>query len=70
MITKKQYLALKKQHEIACENGDYSKMIMLGDPNHKKMKEYERKYICKHTRIIEEQGGQIERCLDCGETWG
>jgi len=26
--------------------------------------------VCKHTRIEEIQGGQIERCLDCGKTWG
>lgn len=25
---------------------------------------------CKHLRIEEIQGGQIERCLDCGKTWG
>lgn len=25
---------------------------------------------CKHTRIEEIQGGQIERCRDCGKTWG
>lgn len=25
---------------------------------------------CKHARIEEIQGGQIERCLDCGKTWG
>ncbi len=26
--------------------------------------------LCKHKRIEEIQGGQIERCLDCGKTWG
>jgi hypothetical protein len=25
---------------------------------------------CPHKRIEEIQGGQIERCLDCGKTWG
>lgn len=29
-----------------------------------------KKLECKHTRIEEIQGGQIERCLDCGKTWG
>lgn len=70
MITKLEYEALRQQHEIACKQNDYSKMIMIGDANHKKMKEYEAEFVCKHTRIIEEQGGQIERCADCGRTWG
>ena len=26
--------------------------------------------VCKHTRIEEIQGGQIERCRDCGKQWG
>ncbi len=25
---------------------------------------------CKHSRIEEIQGGQIEKCRDCGKTWG
>jgi len=25
---------------------------------------------CKHTSIEEIQGGQIERCRQCGKTWG
>lgn len=70
MITKAEYEALKEQHEEGCKNNDYSKMIMSGDENSKKMKEYEREFVCKHTNISEMQGGQIEECRNCGKTWG
>lgn len=69
MITKEEYEALKKQHEDGCKTNDYSKMVMMGDENHKKMKLYERQF-CKHSRIASHQGGQIDECLDCGKTWG
>ena len=68
-LTKEEYEQLKEQHEQACKISDYSKMIMMGDENHKKMKEYE-SLTCKHTRITSHQGGQIDECLDCGKTWG
>ena len=69
MITKEEYEALKQQHEDGCKTNDYSKMVMMGDENHKKMKLYERQF-CKHLRITSHQGGQIDECLDCGKTWG
>ena len=69
MITKKEYTKLKKQHEEGCKENNYSKMIMMGSKEEKEMKEYESKF-CKHNRIEEIQGGQIERCRDCGKTWG
>jgi hypothetical protein len=69
MIDKPEYERLMKQHEEGCKNNDYSKMIMSGDDNHKKIKEYERQF-CKHKRITSHQGGQIDECLDCGKTWG
>lgn len=70
MITKEEYEALQLQHEEGCKTNDYSKMIMMGDDNHKKMKAYEREYICKHNNIISHQGGQIDECINCGKTWG
>ncbi len=70
MITKTEYEALKKQHEEGCKNNDYSKMIMMGDENDRKVKEYEQEFICKHTSIEEIQGGQIEQCRQCGKRWG
>lgn len=69
MITRTEYETLKIRHEEGCKNNDYSKMIMMGDENHIKMKEYEQEFICKHTNIIEKQGGQIEECLQCGKQW-
>jgi hypothetical protein len=69
MLTKEEYEQLKEQHEQACKISDYSKMVMMGDENHKKMKEYERQ-TCQHKRITSYQGGQIDECLDCGKTWG
>lgn len=69
MISKKEYKALKKQHEEAYKNNDYSKMIMMGDSNDKKIKEYEAEFVCKHTSIEEIMGGQIERCRNCGKEW-
>ena len=71
MIDKIEYERLKKQHEDACKANDYSKMIMMGDVNDNKMKEYLRESgECKHTSIEELQGGQIEICRNCGKTWG
>lgn len=70
MITEEDYKLLKLQHEEACKISDYSKMIMIGDENHNKMKEYEREFLCRHTRTESYQGGQLDRCLDCGKTWG
>lgn len=70
MITKSEYEDLIKQHQEACKNSDYSKMIMSGDENDRKIKEYEREFVCKHASIEEIQGGQIERCRQCGKQWG
>jgi hypothetical protein len=70
MITELEYKALREQHELACKQNDYSKMIMNGDDNWKKLNEYEREFVCKHSHIIEQQGGQIEICSHCGKTWG
>jgi hypothetical protein len=47
MLTEKEYLELKKQHQEGCDNNDYSKMIMIGTPKHLQMKEYEQ-FHCKH----------------------
>lgn len=57
--------------ESVISNGEREALIKLAiqryeiAANHLKPNE-----LCKHTRIEEIQGGQIERCLDCGETWG
>lgn len=70
-LTKKEYNKLKKQHEEGCKNNDYSKMIMMGDENDLAMKRYIRDNdLCKHSSIEEIQGGQIERCRQCGKEWG
>ena len=45
MITKEEYEALKQQHEDGCKTNDYSKMVMLGDENHKKKNETIRKTV-------------------------
>jgi len=71
MIDKPEYEKLKKQHEEACKINDYSNMIMMGDSNDEKMKEYLRESgECRHISIEEIQGGQTERCRNCGKTWG
>lgn len=71
MIDKIEYERLMKQHEEGCKTNDYSKMIMTGDENHNRIKEYLRESVeCKHTSIEELQGGQIERCRVCGKSWG
>lgn len=72
MITKKEYLRLKKQNEEASKNNDYSKMIMMGSKEDKQMKLYEQKHICKHPQeyIDSYQGGQIDECRKCGKIWG
>lgn len=70
MITKAEYEKLKNQHEAASRNNDYLKMIIVGDANWKKMNKYEQERVCKHTSIEEIQGGQIEKCRQCGKTWG
>jgi hypothetical protein len=44
MITKEEYEALKQQHEDGCKTNNYSKIVMMGDENHKKMKLYERQF--------------------------
>jgi hypothetical protein len=70
-LTKEEYNKLQKDHEEGCKTNDYSKMIMMGDKNDLAMKQYIRDNdLCKHPRIEEIQGGQIERCRDCGKTWG
>jgi hypothetical protein len=66
MLTKKRYEELKNQHEIACQTNDYAKMIMIGSNEYEQMREYESKF-CEHNRVEEIQGGQIEKCLDCGK---
>lgn len=69
MISKERYEQLKTQHDEGCKNNDYTKIIMMGSPEYKEMKEYESQF-CKHTRIESLQGGQIDVCKDCGKTWG
>lgn len=67
-LTKKQYEHLLKEHEEGCKNNDYSKMRMMGDEKDLAIKQYIRdNNLCKHSRVEEIQGGQIERCLDCGK---
>jgi len=70
MISKKKYKKLKERHKKACEDNDYSKMIIIGDKNYKKLREYEAEFICKHLSVKEIQGGQIEECISCGKRWG
>ncbi len=70
-LTKKQFEQLQKDHEEGCKNQDYSKMIMMGDEKDEAMKQYIRDNdLCKHSSIEEIQGGQIERCRQCGKQWG
>lgn len=70
-LTKKQFEQLQKDHEEGCKTNDYSKMIMSGDEKDKAMKQYIRDNdLCKHSSIEEIQGGQIERCRQCGKQWG
>lgn len=69
MITEQTYNMLKKRNDEAILKNDYSNMIMIGDSDYKRMKEYEQAFICKHTSIEEIQGGQIERCNQCGKEW-
>ncbi len=69
MITKEEYEKLQSDHEEGCKTNDYSKMMMIGDANHKKIKEYEAQF-CKHHRVVSHQGGQVDECLDCGKRWG
>lgn len=67
MITKTEYEALKEQNSQASRNNDYSKMIMMGDPNDLKMKEYERESLCSHPSI--QTFGSTDRCSICGKEW-
>lgn len=70
-LTKKQFEQLQKDHEEGSRNNDYSKMIMSGDEKDEAMKQYIRDNdLCKHRSIEEIQGGQIERCRQCGKQWG
>jgi len=70
-LTKKQFEQLQKDHEEGSRNNDYSKMIMSGDEKDEAMKQYIRDNdLCKHSSIEEIQGGQIERCRQCGKQWG
>lgn len=70
-LTKEQYEKLQKDHEEGCKTSDYSKMIMMGDAKDLAIKQYIRDNdLCKHSRIEEIQGGQIEKCRDCDKTWG
>jgi hypothetical protein len=70
-LTKKAFEQLQKDHEEGCKNQDYSKMIMSGDEKDEAMKQYIRDNdLCKHGSIEEIQGGQIERCRQCGKQWG
>ena len=70
-LTKKQFEQLQKDHEEGSRNNDYSKMIMSGDEKNEAMKQYIRDNdLCKHSSIEEIQGGQIERCRQCGKQWG
>lgn len=70
-LTKIQFEQLQKDHEEGCKTNDYSKMIMCGDDKDQAMKQYIRDNdLCKHSSIEEIQGGQIERCRQCGKQWG
>lgn len=70
-LTQEQFDKLQKDHEEGSKNNDYSKMIMMGDANDLAMKKYIRdNNLCKHGSIEEIQGGQIERCRQCGQEWG
>ena len=70
MITKEEYEKYLEDHKTGCEENDYSKMIMFGSEKAKLIKEYEQENVCKHSSIEEIQGGQIERCRNCGKEWG
>lgn len=70
-LTKKQFEQLQKDHEEGNKNDDYSKMIMSGEEKDEAIKQYIRDNdLCKHSSIQEIQGGQIERCRQCGKQWG
>jgi hypothetical protein len=70
-LTKKKFEQLQKDHEEGSKTNDYSKMIMMGSEKDLAMKQYTRDNdLCKHNSIEEIQGGQIERCRNCGKTWG
>jgi hypothetical protein len=69
MITKEEYDKYLEDHSIGCKKNDYSKMIMFGSEKAKLIKEYEQENVCKHSSIEEIQGGQIERCRNCGKEW-
>jgi DNA-directed RNA polymerase subunit RPC12/RpoP len=70
-LTKQEFEQLQKDHEIGCKTNDYSKMIMSGDSKDLAMKKYIRDNdLCKHGSIEEIQGGQVERCRQCGKEWG
>lgn len=60
-----------KYIESVLNNGERDALIKLAIQRYEiAANHYKPVKLCKHTRIEEIQGGQIERCLDCGETWG
>ena len=71
MLTKLEYESLKTLHEEACKRNDYSNMVMVGDENYNKMKEYESQF-CFHQLLIElfdENGVRMEQCISCKKIW-
>jgi hypothetical protein len=67
MLTEQEYKALQKLSEDANRNNDYSKMIMMGSPEAKAMKEYEQNNLCRHPDIGSDGGGDY--CKSCGKRW-
>lgn len=67
MLTKKQYEKLVARQEEASHKNDYSKMIMMSDPEAIQMKEYFQNKICEHPDVGTDGGGDY--CKSCGKRW-
>jgi hypothetical protein len=67
MLTEQEYKALQKRSEDANRNNDYSKMIIMGSPEAKAMKEYEQSNLCRHPDVGSDGGGDY--CKSCGKRW-
>lgn len=75
-LTKVKYESLKKEHEEACHNNDYSKMIMMGSVVDNKMKKYKQDNICISNRYFSQcnqpdvgTDGGGDYCKLCGKRW-
>ena len=66
MLTTEQYVRLKRQNEQASSNNDYSKMIIIGSPEARQMKEFEQ-HQCSHPSIG--TVGGADYCKQCGKIW-